>query len=158
MPLDGVLGVDVLVSGLATGRPPRLEARLEVGPGITVLFGPSGAGKSTCLLAVAGLLRPSRGRVVLGRTALFDAEKGIDMPPHRRRVALVFQSLALFPHMTAVENVAFGLPDRTARGERRRLAAVWLERMRVGHLANRRPATFSGGEAQRVALARALAS
>jgi ABC-type sulfate/molybdate transport systems ATPase subunit len=130
------LSVDVLVPG-------RLEAAFTAPPGITVLFGPSGAGKSTCLSVIAGLLAPKRGRITLG------SERLSALPAHRRRVALVFQSLALFPHMSALENVAYG-----ARSEPER----WLERMHVSHVSARRPAQLSGGEAQRVALARALAS
>jgi molybdate transport system ATP-binding protein len=130
------LSVDAVVPG-------RLEAAFVAPPGITVLFGPSGAGKSTCLSVIAGLLEPQRGRITLG-TELLSA-----LPAHRRRVALVFQSLALFPHLSALENVAYG-----ARTDPKR----WLDRMQVAHVAARRPAQLSGGEAQRVALARALAS
>jgi molybdate transport system ATP-binding protein len=154
---ERVLSIDLRVDG-EKGHPVRFEGSFEVPEGITVLFGPSGSGKSTCLAAVAGLLRPNRGRVALDGEPLFDSELRIDLPPERRRVALVFQSLALFPHLTAERNVAYGIPRSVDRGLRRQRAQEWLERMRVGHLAARRPATFSGGEAQRVALARALAS
>jgi molybdate transport system ATP-binding protein len=154
---DAVLGVDLLVAGDRHGGP-RLEAKFDVAPGITVLFGPSGAGKSTCLAAIAGLLRPARGCITLGAELLFDAQQKIDVPTCARKVALVFQSLALFPHLTAVANVAYGLPRSMRAAARRRQALAWLERVRVAHVAERRPATFSGGEAQRVALARALAS
>jgi molybdate transport system ATP-binding protein len=123
--------------------PGRLEAAFTAAPGITVLFGPSGAGKSTCLSVIAGLLEPQRGRITLGNELLSS------LPAHRRRVALVFQSLALFPHLSARANVAYGAKSDPSR---------WLERMRVAHVAERRPAQLSGGEAQRVALARALAS
>jgi ABC-type sulfate/molybdate transport systems ATPase subunit len=123
--------------------PQRLDAAFTVPAGITVLFGPSGAGKTTCLSVIAGLLAPRRGRVVL------NGEDLTRVPAHRRGVALVFQSLALFPHLTALQNVAYG-----ARNDPRR----WLERMRVNHAADRKPGQLSGGEAQRVALARALAS
>lgn len=133
--------------------PRRLELR-ETFTGLTVVMGPSGAGKSTLLACVAGLVKPTRGSITLGETCLFDAARGLDVPPHERRVALVFQSLALFPHLTARENVAYGL-----RGEDRRARAqAWLERARVGALGDRKPESLSGGEAQRVALARALAS
>jgi molybdate transport system ATP-binding protein len=135
-----------------------VSAELSLPPGISLLFGPSGAGKTTLLSALAGLLRPDRGRIAVGSELLFDAERGIDVKPEARRIALVFQSLALFPHLTARENVAFGLPRGLSRRERVRRAQGWLERMRVAHVTERRPATFSGGEAQRVALARALAS
>jgi len=83
-----------------------LDIDLEVPPGITILFGPSGSGKSTTLQAIAGLCRPAAGRIALGDEVWFDAERGIDRPIHRRGVAYVFQSLALFPHMTGAGNVA----------------------------------------------------
>ena len=152
-----VLAVDVFV-GMAGGARPRVEARFEVPPGITALCGPSGAGKSSCLAAIAGLLRPERGRIAVGERVLFDASAGIDVPSHRRKVGLVFQGLALFPHLSAEENVAYGIDRGLGRGARRERARAWLGRMRVGHVAGRRPATLSGGEAQRVALARALAA
>ncbi len=151
------LEVDVCVRGSSPARP-RLEISLRARAGVTVLFGPSGSGKSTCLLAVAGLLRPERGRIALGARTLFEPARGIDVPPHERRVALVFQSLALFPHLDALRNVSFGVPRGRGPEARDALALRWLERMRVGHLARRKPATLSGGEAQRVALARAVAS
>jgi len=152
---DAVLDVSVRVGEAAT---PRLDVSFRVGGGVTVLVGPSGAGKSTCLSAVAGLVRPSVGRVVLAGRTLFDDARGVDVPPRARRVALVFQSLALFPHLTAADNVAFGVPRVLPRKARRELSLHWLTRMRVAHVAARKPGTLSGGEAQRVALARALAS
>src|ERR1700761_2548845 len=87
----------------------RLSLSLRLPSGMTVLAGPSGAGKSTCLFALAGLIRPDAGEIVLAGRTLFG--RGIDVPPWRRRVALVFQNLALFPHMTALDNVRFGLRD-----------------------------------------------
>ncbi|HKO52799.1 MAG TPA: ATP-binding cassette domain-containing protein [Polyangiaceae bacterium] len=135
-----------------------LDVSLEFGPGLRVLFGPSGSGKTTILSAIAGLLRPDRGRVTLAGEVLFDAREQIDLAPNQRRVALVFQSLALFPHLDALGNVAYGVPGKASRVERAERANVWLTRMRVAHLARRYPSSFSGGEAQRVALARALAS
>jgi molybdate transport system ATP-binding protein len=134
-----------------------LDVTFTLPPGISILFGPSGAGKSTTLAAIAGLVRPEAGRIALGEEVWFSAEAGIDRPAHRRSVGFVFQSLALFPHLTALENVAYGIDSRVGRAERRHRALAMLERMRVSHVAGRRPATLSGGEAQRVALARALA-
>ena len=134
-----------------------LDIDLEVPPGITILFGPSGSGKSTTLQAIAGLCRPAAGRIALGDEVWFDAERGIDRPIHRRGVAYVFQSLALFPHMTGAGNVAYGIDPQLPRAERLKLATALLERVGVGHLADSRPRRFSGGEAQRVALARAMA-
>lgn len=153
---DARLSVRVRVPG-DEHHPARLDVDLRVGDGITAVTGHSGAGKSTLLAAIAGLVQPSEGRIVLDGTVLFDAGSRLSTPPHARRVALVFQSLALFPHLRAWENVAYGLPRATA-GDRRERALVWLARARVDHVADRRPATLSGGEAQRVALARALAS
>ena len=134
----------------------RVEVRLVAPPGITVLFGPSGAGKSTTLLAIAGLVRPTRGTIRLGDAVWFDDVTRTDVPVHQRGAGLVFQSLALFPHLSARDNVAFGI--RGDRQQRRHAAMQWLARFHVDHLADRHPHTFSGGEAQRVALARTLAT
>jgi molybdate transport system ATP-binding protein len=134
-----------------------LDVAFEVPPGVTVLFGPSGAGKSRTLGCIAGIVRPARGHIALGDDVWFDGATKTERPIHERRAAYVFQSLALFPHMTAVENVAYGVARGVPAAARRDRARAMLERMRVGHLGDRRPATFSGGEAQRVALARAFA-
>jgi molybdate transport system ATP-binding protein len=135
----------------------NLDVAFDVPPGFTILFGPSGAGKSTTLAAIAGLIRPREGRIALGSDVWFDSEADNQRPIHERRVAFVFQNLALFPHMTALRNAEYGIPRPRSRAERKRLAMEMLERMKVSHLADRRPRTFSGGEAQRVALARAFA-
>jgi molybdate transport system ATP-binding protein len=135
----------------------RLAVKLRAPPGITILFGPSGSGKSTTLAAIAGLLRPDAGRVTLGDDVWFDAKDRVHRAVEERRVAFVFQSLALFPHMTAVANVSYGMPRATPAAARAERAEQMLARFHVGHLAARKPPTFSGGEAQRVALARALA-
>jgi molybdate transport system ATP-binding protein len=134
-----------------------LDVSFECPPGFTVLFGPSGAGKSTTLAAIAGLVTPDAGRVALGSDVWFDSTKQVDRPVHLRGVAFVFQSLALFPHLTGLANVEYGIDRRLPRSERRTRALEMLTRMKVAHLAHRRPATFSGGEGQRVALARAFA-
>jgi molybdate transport system ATP-binding protein len=156
MPGEPRLLVRTRVAGTAAG-PPRLDVDLELAAGITAVSGPSGAGKTTLLLAVAGLLTPDAGRIVLDGVELFASDRRTSVPAHRRRVALVFQSLALFPHLSAVENAAYGVPEH-GRAARRETALRWLERARVAHLADRLPSSLSGGEAQRVALARALAS
>jgi molybdate transport system ATP-binding protein len=135
-----------------------LDVAFDVPPGVTVLFGPSGAGKSTTLAAIAGLVRPSSGRIALGDQVWFDSTAKIHVAVHRRHVAYVFQSLALFPHMTAVQNVEYGMDRTLAPAARADRAVALLDRLRVPHLASRKPSTFSGGEAQRVALARALAT
>ena len=139
------------------GRGPRLDAAFESAATITAIMGPSGSGKTTLLQCVAGLVRPSTGRIVIDEEPVFDGEARVFVPPNRRRVAIVFQSLALFPHMSVWENVAYGLRGGGRRA-RRDIATAWLERARAGSLAQRTPSTLSGGEAQRVALARALAS
>jgi molybdate transport system ATP-binding protein len=156
MPSADVLTVALRVERQRTDRF-VLDAAFDVPPGITVLVGPSGSGKSTALAAIAGILEPIAGRLALNGETWFDSTKNVNVPPHRRRASLVFQSLALFPHMTALDNVAYGVPRSRSARERRERALAMLERMAVAHLAERRPATFSGGEAQRVALARAVA-
>jgi molybdate transport system ATP-binding protein len=154
---DGVLSLSLRVDGAPSSKP-RLDASFSLGHGVSVLFGPSGAGKSTCLAAIAGLIRPSHGHVRLAGVSLFDSERGVDLPTWQRRVGLVFQSLALFPHLTAAANVAYGIPRSLPERDRRGRAREWLARFQVAHVAERRPSTLSGGESQRVALARALAS
>lgn len=156
MPGDEPLRVLARVEGERVERP-RLEVDLTFSRGITAVMGPSGAGKTTLLMAIAGLLSPAEGHIELGDRVLFDSRRGTFVPPHARSIGLVFQSLALFPHLSAWENVAYGVLHR-ARAERRQVALAWMERTRVGHLVERRPSSLSGGEAQRVAIARALAS
>ncbi len=135
-----------------------IDVAFGVPEGVTVLFGPSGAGKSRTLACIAGLLQPERGRVALGDDVWFDGEaRSRAVPIHLRRVAYVFQSLALFPHLTAIANVSYGIPHALGADERRARAEAMLAKMHVAHLAERKPATFSGGEAQRVAIARAFA-
>jgi molybdate transport system ATP-binding protein len=135
-----------------------LDVAFDAPPGVTVLFGPSGSGKSTTLSAIAGLVRPASGRIAVGDEVWFDSAAKIHLAAHRRRVAFVFQSLALFPHMTALQNVLYGMQRTLRRSTRAEHAVALLDRLRVRHLAGRKPRTFSGGEAQRVALARALAT
>jgi len=127
----------------------RVDLALDVGRETVALVGPSGAGKTTVLRAVAGLVRPNRGRIALGETAWLDTEKRIDRPPEERSVGYVFQDFALFPHLSVRKNVAFGGVE---------LVDELLERFAIEQLAGARPADISGGERQRVALARALAS
>ena len=125
-----------------------VDVALELRPGVFALAGPSGAGKSTILRAIAGLVRPSRGRIALGRTTWFDRDARTNLEPQQRSVGLVFQDYALFPHLSVVQNVAFGAAEPVEE---------FLSRFRIDHLANERPIHLSGGERQRVALARALA-
>jgi molybdate transport system ATP-binding protein len=136
----------------------RLEAELAVGTGeLVVLLGPNGAGKTTLLRALAGLLALERGRVVLDGLVLEDVATGTYVPTEQRPVGFVFQDYLLFPHLSALENVAFGLRARgVGRAEARRRAAAWLERVGLAAHAGSRPRALSGGQAQRVALARAM--
>ncbi len=124
-----------------------LELTLELGDEVLALAGPSGAGKTTLLHAIAGLVRPERGRISCGE-AWLDTERGVDLPPEERSVGLVFQDYALFPHLSVARNVGFGA---------RRPVDEILERLGIAGLAGLRPHELSGGERQRVALARALA-
>jgi len=134
-----------------------LDVAIEIPPGITIVFGPSGAGKSTLLDCIAGLLKPDSGRIEIGGELLLDVERRIDVAPAKRKIAYVFQSLALFPHMTVEQNVAYGLADVPVP-ERALLVNSTLEAFRVEQLANRKADEISGGERQRVALARSLAT
>ena len=134
---------------------PRLDVDLTLDAGLCAVMGASGAGKTTLLETIAGLTRPSEGHVAIGARVVFDARDRIFVPPHRREVGFVFQSLALFPHLSVRQNVAYAVRDRARRRE---LADTWLTRTHAAPLADRRPDTLSGGEAQRVALARAFAA
>ncbi|MFB7276229.1 ABC transporter permease [Streptomyces hydrogenans] len=127
---------------------------LDADPGTTIaVVGPNGAGKTTLLRALLGLTPRAHARLRLGD------EDVTALPPHRRRVAWVPQDGALFPHLSALANTAYGLRAQgVPRAEARREAQAWLDRLGVGHLGHRRPAQLSGGQAQRVALARALAA
>jgi ABC-type sulfate/molybdate transport systems ATPase subunit len=124
----------------------ELELALEVGRTVA-LVGPSGAGKTSLLRAIAGLVRPPRGRIALGDDVWLDSERRLFRKPDERRVGLVFQEYALFPHLTVRQNVAYAGKER---------ANEYLERFRISHLAHVKPGALSGGERQRVALARAL--
>src|SRR6476661_9831168 len=122
---------------------------------ITALVGPSGSGKTLTLRSIAGALRPDEGRVALDGEMLFDAERGINLPPQARHVGYVPQQYALFPHLDVAGNVGFGLREANGPEGRRRLAEM-LERVELSGLERRRPSELSGGQQQRVALARAL--
>jgi molybdate transport system ATP-binding protein len=159
--VGGELKPDVLIARIRASRrnknsPPFvLDLSVEVPPGITILFGPSGAGKSTLLDCIAGLVHPDEGRIALGETILFDAGTRVDLPPQRRKMGYLFQSAALFPHMSVEENVAYGLdhlPATVRQGQVREI----MEAFRVENLRTRKPGEISGGEGQRVALARSL--
>jgi molybdate transport system ATP-binding protein len=131
-----------------------LDVRFRVSAGFTILFGASGAGKTTVLDCIAGLSRPDKGRIAVGED-LFDSDKQRDIAAWKRRMGYVIQDLALFPHLTAEENVAFGLHS-LGGSERQDRSREMLRTFRIEHLRDRRPAHISGGERQRVALARTL--
>jgi molybdate transport system ATP-binding protein len=133
----------------------QLQAEFSIAPGITIVLGHSGAGKSTLLRCIAGLCDLEEGRIATGGQVLFDAAQGINVPPARRNVGFVFQDLALFPHLTVAENVAYGL-RRLAPEERKERINRVLESFHIAHLQKRLPRAISGGEQQRVALARSL--
>jgi molybdate transport system ATP-binding protein len=134
-----------------------LDVAIEIPPGITIVFGPSGAGKSTLLDCIAGLLKPDGGRIEISGEVLLDVERRINVPPTKRKIAYVFQTLALFPHMTVGQNVAFGVAHMPSAEQALRVKAM-LEAFRVDQLAKRKAGEISGGEQQRVALARSLAT
>jgi molybdate transport system ATP-binding protein len=139
----------------AQGSDFSLNADFAAPPGITILFGPSGAGKTTVLECVAGLLTPERGRITAGERVLFDSQQGINLPPARRRIGYVFQTLALFPHLSVEANIQYGL-SRLSSAEREQRTAAITESFRIAPLRRRKPRDISGGERQRVALARTL--
>jgi molybdate transport system ATP-binding protein len=132
-----------------------LEIASDFPAGISIVFGPSGAGKTTLLDCIAGLTVPEAGRISIGDRVFFDAERHANLPPDRRRVGYVFQDLALFPHLSAEKNIAYGLSGLDGNERRRRTEAI-LESFRITHLRHQKPAEISGGERKRVALARAL--
>ena len=117
----------------------RLEVDIHVPPGITILFGPSGCGKSTVLRCIAGLARAEAGRITLNARALFDSERRIDLPPQQRRVGLVFQQLALFPHMTVAANIAYGLHRLRQADRDQRVEAIAASFHITGILSRRPP-------------------
>ncbi len=136
----------------------RLTLEMEIPPRTTVaLLGPNGAGKSTALAAVAGLLPIDTGRITLNGAILDDPAAGVFVPTEERKVGVVFQDYLLFPHLSVLQNVAFGLRSRRVpRDQAMTEAREWLGRLGLQALEQRRPGDLSGGQAQRVALARAM--
>jgi molybdate transport system ATP-binding protein len=133
----------------------RLDAAFRSDARLTGLFGRSGAGKSSLIAAVAGLIRPHRGHIIIDGIPLFDTERGIDVPPHKRRIGLVFQDAQLFPHLSVRANLRYG--SRFApKGDPGLGFDLVVAVLGIGHLLDRRPASLSGGERQRVAIGRAL--
>jgi molybdate transport system ATP-binding protein len=151
MTLDAVLALQL------DGFRLDMEIAAEAGT-VTAVLGPNGAGKSTVVNCLAGLLAVEKGHIRLDGQTLDDATTATFVPPEHRRVGVVFQDYLLFPHLTALQNVAFGLRSRGSDKPRaRQVAAEWLDRVGVHEVADAKPRALSGGQAQRVALARALA-
>jgi molybdate transport system ATP-binding protein len=151
-----MLGVQISKELRAADSPAfSLQVSEEFPLGFTVLFGPSGAGKSTLLDCIAGLLVPDQGRISLDGEVFFDAGRKVSLPTSKRNLAYVFQSLALFPHLSAEENVGYGLASVGATERSERIARI-LGAFHIEGLRKRKPRELSGGEKQRVALARSL--
>lgn len=132
-----------------------LDADFRAPSGLTVLFGRSGAGKTSVVKAVAGLVRPQEGRIMIGDKALLDTAAGLDVPRHRRRIGIVFQDGRLFPHLSVRSNLRFGSWFAPTCADQPDFRYV-VELLGIGHLLARRPGHLSGGEKQRVAIGRAL--
>lgn len=133
----------------------ELDCRFEAPSGFTVLFGPSGAGKTTVLDCLAGLRNPDSGIISLDGEALFSSQAAVNCDPSSRGFAYVFQSLALFPHMSVYQNVVYGISREVVEVQKQRVSEI-LQQFGVATLRERRPHELSGGERQRVALARSL--
>ena len=132
-----------------------LDVAFTASSGFTILFGASGSGKTTLLDCIAGLQTPEAGRIAIGETTLFDHDTSVNLPPSRRSVGYLLQSLALFPHMTVQQNVQYGL-NALEPSQRETRCRDILNQFRIASLTQRRPSEISGGERQRVALARTL--
>lgn len=135
----------------------QLRPRFDADDEMVVLLGPSGSGKSLTLRAIAGLLTPDAGHIELPSGAVFDAAEGLNLPPQARSVGYVVQDLALFPHLSVAENIAFGLQGWPKEAQRERVREL-VELLGLEGLEARRPRETSGGQQQRVALGRALAA
>lgn len=133
----------------------ELDARFSAEGGVTALFGRSGSGKTSLMRTVAGLLRPDRGRVAVDGRVLVDTERGVFVPPHRRRIGYVFQEPRLFPHLSVRHNLLFGRAF-VPRAERIADPAPIVDLLGIGPLLRRRTGGLSGGEKSRVAIGRAL--
>ncbi len=154
---DGRLGA-LTMTARVVERDLDVDLRIEPGTVVAIL-GANGAGKSTLLSLIAGLLRPDAGRLDLDGRTLVDTERNLWAPPHRRGVVLLAQEPLLFPHLSAVANVAFGPRSKgTPVRDSRDLALRWLAAVDAAEFADRKPAQLSGGQAQRIAVARALAT
>jgi len=135
----------------------QLDVSFSVGNGFTVLTGASGSGKTTTLRLIAGILTPDEGIIKADSQTFYDSSQKINLPIQERRIGFVFQDYALFPHLNAEQNIAYGVKanNRESRDEK---AREMLSLFHIEHISRRLPREISGGEQQRVALARALAS
>ena len=134
-----------------------ITTRFAASDGITLLWGPSGVGKTSILNMIAGLLRPDRGHISVRDEMLFHADRGVNLPPHRRRIGYVFQDGRLFPHLRVRANLLYGY-RLAAPQDRWMTPQAVIDFLGIEHLLTRWPRTLSGGEAQRIAIGRALLS
>ncbi len=143
--------------GDSNGHTLAIDVNVSASSGITVLFGSSGAGKTSILRAIAGIIKPEEGRIALGEKIYFDSAAGINLPMQQRKIGYVFQNHMLFPHLTAEQNVFYGVRSDSRISARERVQEL-LSLLGIEKTAGRYPHELSGGEQQRVALARALAT
>ncbi len=134
----------------------KLESKFEAQNGVTCLLGPSGCGKSVTLKCIAGIEKPDEGYIELDGVVLFDSEKGINLPPQKRRVGYLFQSYALFPNMTVRQNILCGMRHEKDRAAKEARLKKTVDMFQLNGLENHRPSQLSGGQAQRTALARIM--
>ena len=155
-----IISCDIDARVTAPGAEFRLRAQFEASKKRIALFGPSGSGKSLTLLALAGLLRPGEGRIMVRGQTFFDAGAGLNVPARKRNIGMLFQDYALFPHLSVYDNIAFGLKPvfGPLRAKHRHRVDELLDLCGLSALAAQRPAQISGGQRQRTALARALAT
>ncbi len=134
----------------------NLDVALSVNGEILGILGPSGSGKTMTLQCIAGLIRPDQGLIRINNRVLFDSSKRVNLPPQVRKVGFVFQNYALFPHLSTMENIAYGIRNYPRQEARERVETL-VDKMKLGRLQNRYPKQLSAGQQQRVAIARALA-
>jgi molybdate transport system ATP-binding protein len=147
-----------MIQAVFVKKLPDFELNIDIAQrnGILVVEGPSGAGKTTLLQCIAGLQKPSWGKIQIGNSLIFSAEQGINVPARKRRIGYVMQDYALFPHMTVEKNVIYGISKERNMHNKILTVSSILNVLKIEHLRNRYPSQISGGEKQRVALARAL--
>jgi molybdate transport system ATP-binding protein len=154
---DGTKNLEVRISKQLASEEQlfKLDVGFTAQPGIAILFGASGAGKTTLLDCIAGLTTPDAGRIAASGKTLFDSNSHVSLATQHRKIGYVLQDLALFPHLTAEQNICYGL-SKLKVAEQQQLCATILESFRITHLRKRKPREISGGERQRIALARTL--